>query len=181
MGFYIDDLDVNYKQHVNLSNYAWSVIDDDIANFNNCMEKTSFSGFLNRIFKNFYDKSVASISLRNMELLDKLRNLFSLDKKSNKDKVLTNTFITTLVNYNSDNLIKNVKSYSKDEGRKFRINKENIDILKESLEANNYTNSIGLSMNKSKISDSYERKSISSNAVNSTKTLQLTSKVMLSQ
>ena len=144
MGFYIDDLDVNYKQHVNLSNYAWSVIDDDIANFNNCMEKTSFSGFLNRIFKNFYDKSVASISLRNMELLDKLRNLFSLDKKSNKDKVLTNTFITTLVNYNSDNLIKNVKSYSKDEGRKFRINKENIDILKESLEANNYTNSIGL-------------------------------------
>ena len=53
MGFYINELDVNVKQHVNLSNYAWSVIDEDIINFNNSMDKSSFSGFLNTIFKNF--------------------------------------------------------------------------------------------------------------------------------
>ena len=47
MGFYINELDVNVKQHVNLSNYAWSVIDEDIINFNNSMDKSSFSGFLN--------------------------------------------------------------------------------------------------------------------------------------
>ena len=144
MGFYINDLDINLKQHVNLSNYAWRIIDEDILNFNNGFDKSPFSGFLNTIFTNFYQKSSASISLRNAELLDKLKSLYNVDKKSAKEKILTDSFIKTLINYSSDNLIKTVKSYSKDEGRKFRINNENIEILKESLEANNYTNSIGL-------------------------------------
>ena len=144
MGFYINELDVNVKQHVNLSNYAWSVIDEDIINFNNSMDKSSFSGFLNTIFKNFYQKSDASISLRNIELLEKLNSLYNLDKKNQKDKLLTNSFITTLINFNSDNLIKRVKSYPKDEGRKFRLNKDSVEILRESIEVNNYTNSIGL-------------------------------------
>ena len=144
MGFYINEYDVNVKQHVNLSNYAWSVIDEDIINFNNSLDKASFSGFLNTVFKNFYQKSDASISLRNIELLDKLNSLYNLDKKCQKDKLLTNSFITTLINFNSDNLIKRVKSYPKDEGRKFRLNKDSVEILKESIEVNNYTNSIGL-------------------------------------
>ena len=52
------------KVHINLSEAAWLVIEEDRLNFSDSNEKYSFSGFLNRIFTNYYQKADASINER---------------------------------------------------------------------------------------------------------------------
>lgn len=48
--FYINDA---RKQHINLSQYAWSMIENDMFLFSNNMEPLKLSPFLNRIFLNY--------------------------------------------------------------------------------------------------------------------------------
>ena len=76
--FYIDDFAVDLKQHINLSDNARLVIDEDIRNFYSSTEKESFSGFLNQIFTNFYQKSIASIDLRLLEKKEELEKIYNL-------------------------------------------------------------------------------------------------------
>lgn len=41
------------KQHINLSDAAWLIIEDDIRSFYTYEDKETFSGFMNTIFINY--------------------------------------------------------------------------------------------------------------------------------
>jgi hypothetical protein len=134
------------KQHINLSEYAWQIIGDDIRNFYVDDTKESFSGFLNTIFTNYYQTASSTISQRFIEKSDELTKLFSGNefKKYNND--ITNVYISKMLDEYENQLIQLAFSYPKGIGRKFRINKENLDILRDSLESIHYNDSVGLYM-----------------------------------
>lgn len=141
--FYIEDYATELKQHLNLSENAWLVIEEDIKNFYDSREKESFSGFLNRIFKNYYQKSEASIELRIMEKRESLEKLYASEEFSSLDQNTIVLFINKFVTVYKEDLIVKARSHPNGRGEKFRINKENLDILRESLEAAHYDGSIG--------------------------------------
>ena len=72
--FAIDEFATELKQHLNLSSPAWLTIDEDIQNFYPSEKEESFSGFLNRIFHNFYQTAEASVNLRYQEKKKHCRN-----------------------------------------------------------------------------------------------------------
>lgn len=142
--FYIDDYANELKQHLNLSENAWIVIDEDIKNFFDGKEKESFSGFLNRIFSNFYQIADASIYQRRIEKAEELDKLYSSKEFESIDKNSLSLFIDKYLSYYENQLLLKTKSYTNGYGKKFRINKINVDILRESEEAKYYDGSIGL-------------------------------------
>ncbi len=142
--FYVDDNANELKQHVNLSENAWLVIREDIKTFYDSESKESFSGFLNRVFKNFYQRADASIYLRYMEKADELEKLYSSKEFATFDKGTIKKFIDKYAEVYENELIAKSRSYPSGHGEKFRINKENIAILRNVEEANYYENSIGL-------------------------------------
>lgn len=141
--FCIDEFETELKQHINLSESAWLTIDEDIKNFYEPKEKKSFSGFLNRVFKNFYQKADATISLRFIEKEEELEKLYSSKEFSSFDKKTISLFIGKYINVYEQELKEKALSYPSGHGEKFRINKENLDILRESSEANYYEGIIG--------------------------------------
>ena len=91
--FGIDDFATELKQHLNLSESAWQVVYDDIHNFYPTEEQESFSGFLNRVFKNFYQTAEATISLRFLEKVEELEKLYSSNEFKSLDKKTIAMFI----------------------------------------------------------------------------------------
>ena len=141
--FIIDKYCKEIKQHLNLSENAWIIIDEDMKNFYETEEQQSFSGFLNKIFKNFYQTANASINNRLIEKIDELESLYSSDEFKNCDQKTIKMFINKLANVYVDELNKKAHSYPKGEGKKFRIDKDSIEILRESLDASYYEGMIG--------------------------------------
>ncbi len=130
MGFWFDEIATEWKQHINLSESAWIVIEEDIHNFYNTKEEESFSGFLNRVFINYYHLSDASISLRCEEKKEELHKIFT-DNSSSK-------IIDKYIDFFEKALVDKKDSYKSGEGRKYRINKESLELLKESNEDSYY-------------------------------------------
>ena len=109
----------NEKQHVNLSDEAWLVIDDDIRNFYTYEDKGTFSGFMNTILINFYEEADATFSSRCAEYIEELEDILNGNddiKSKLKAKKLRE-------------LKKIALSYPKGEGRKFRLNISSQEIL----------------------------------------------------
>ena len=131
------------KQHLNLSESAWITIEEDMKNFYNSEEKQTFSGFLNEVFRNFYSVADASINNRLIEKGNELEALYTSDEFKDLDKKSIKTFIDKYLNVYEEQLKIKAHSYQKGEGRKFRINKDTIEILKESLDATYYEGLIG--------------------------------------
>ena len=123
------------KQHLNLSESAWITIEEDMKNFYNSEEKQTFSGFLNEVFRNFYAVADASINNRLIEKGNELEALYTSDEFKDLDKKSIKTFIDKYLNVYEEQLKIKAHSYQKGEGRKFRIDKDTIEILKESLDA----------------------------------------------
>ena len=142
--FGIDDFATELKQHLNLSESAWQVVYDDIHNFYPNEEQESFSGFLNRVFKNFYQAAEATISLRFLEKVEELEKLYSSNEFKSLDKKTIAMFIDKYTHVYESELKEKALSYENGHGEKFRINKDNLDILRESLEGNYYEGTIGL-------------------------------------
>ena len=61
--FYIND---TRKQHLNLSQYAWNVIESDLYLFSNGIEPLKISPFLNRIFLNYTEANLFPCNLDQM-------------------------------------------------------------------------------------------------------------------
>lgn len=141
--FYIDERDNELKQHLNLSENAWMVINEDIKNFYESEEKESFSGFLNRIFKNFYQQADASINLRYMEKGDELEKLYSSEEFSSLDKKTIKMFIDKYAKVYENELKEKALSYPSGHGEKFRIDKESLKILRDVDEAIYYGDADG--------------------------------------
>ena len=74
----------NHKQHLNLSSLACEIMDYDMLTFH----AESRSGFLNRVFRNYYPLAEASISL----VLNRMQNDLSrlLSDVSGDDLIQTN-------------------------------------------------------------------------------------------
>ncbi len=153
MGFYISgDLEekgfvyskVNeLRQHINLSHYAWQTISDDIRNFYLDETKESFSGFLNIIFANFHSSADATISQRYINKNDELYKIFSSNEFKSSNEDTKDLYISKMLEVYEKQLIDQASSYTKGIGKKFRINKENLDTLRESSESIYYDDSIG--------------------------------------
>ena len=142
MGFYIPEFETEWKQHLNLSDSAWIIIEEDVRNFSNG-SKYNLAGFLNRIFVNFYQEAEATISQRFLNKSEELVAMFSSPEFKSMDKKTTDVYVTKILDVYEKSLITKAGSYEKGEGKKFRINKENVDILRESSENIYYNNSIG--------------------------------------
>ena len=81
------DLHRELKQHLNLSNSTWITIEEDMKNFPISENENNLSGFLNTIFKNFYELADASISLR---LINKKEYLLCNSSYLAKQKIKNN-------------------------------------------------------------------------------------------
>ena len=141
--FWIDDFATELKQHINLSKSAWRIVEDDMNNFYESREKISFSGFLNTVLENFVQDSTASISLRLKQKKEELELLKSNIKFKSYDKKTLSTFIQTLLSVFEHELTEKSHSYINGSGKKFRINKNNLDLIRESEEAPYYEGNIG--------------------------------------
>lgn len=142
MGFVINSID--QKQHINLSEEAWIKIDEDMRNFYFNDGRANLSGFLNTVFTNFYEEAEASISYRMDELYDELERTFSDPLFDKYDEKTKRDFVNRIVMVEQNRLVKKVRSYPKGQGRKFRINNQNVAILEESIDDKFYEGSLGL-------------------------------------
>ena len=139
MGFYINEFENELKQHINLSDNAWIVINEDIQNLTIKNEKSeSFSGFLNRIFFNFYQQANATVSIRSQEYKNKFLKLFEEPGATKKSLLTAEQYASKIVPEYEKELISAANSYPKGEGRKFRVNKQNLDVLRSSDESRYY-------------------------------------------
>ena len=116
------------KQNLNLSIPAWLVIDEDIMSFGNG-NKYNLAGFINRVFSNFYQESEAAIEQRYLEKSRELKKMFSSKEFKGMDKAATELYTSKILETYKAELIKKARSYEKGEGRKFRINNENVSVL----------------------------------------------------
>lgn len=161
MGFYFtgsikrstfsDDFDDDFleekdkKQHLNLSEPAWLIVDQDIKNFYLSEKEESKSGFFNIILKNFYETSNASINLRCANKRDELKKVFNAKTFASCNEEMKATFIEKYLEVYKKELKDKAFSYPKGHGEKFRINVENVQLLKDEInEEEYYDDTIGL-------------------------------------
>lgn len=147
MGFYISD-DIGREkatglnQHINLSVDALDKINDDYHNYLVDNQKISKAGFYNTIFTNFYHKASATINERIINKRSELNKLFSSPEFKKEDLEQTNLYIKKMLDVYTNELIDLANSYEKGVGFKFRINKDNLEVLRQSNE-DQYYGSIG--------------------------------------
>ena len=134
------DLSVNSRQTPNLSPAAYEIINGDMKDFSNGSRHT-ISGFLNVIFKNFYQDADASISQRYMDKQAELSNLFSSSEFRSVDKKTTAKFVSKLLDDYQKKLVTKAWSHEKGKIVKFIVNKDNTIILRGSNESVYYPNS----------------------------------------
>ena len=131
------------KQHLNLSEAAWAIVEQDRNNFYYDEKEGSKSGFFNRIFYNFYQTAEASINLRGDAKRGELEEL--LGRTKTKLGNAKEELIKTYVDVYKKQLISKALSYPKGHGEKFRINVENVNILRNVVtEDNCYDGVVGL-------------------------------------
>ena len=144
MGFYFDEFEKDKKQHINLSEEAWCVIEQDIKNFYLDEKLESKSGFFNVILTNFYEEADASINIRCMNKIDELEKIFNNKGLKNIDYKTKSLFINSFIDDYKNKLIKKSKSYVKGHGEKFRINVNNVNLLRDDIdEEEAYEGNIG--------------------------------------
>ena len=141
----------DHKQHLNLSEAAWLVVEQDKEDFFEKEEDGtstgSLSGFLNIILRNFYEMAEASIAIRSRSKREKLEKDFGGKDFSGYDSTVKNAFINKIVEVYQKEAEEKIEKLDKAKGagRKFRINVENVLLLKDELNENvHYDDSIGL-------------------------------------
>ena len=134
MGFKISESETSgSKQHLNLSEFAWHVIYEDIKIFSNG-DRHNVTGFLNRVFSNFYYEADATISQRIINRNDELEEMFSSSEFKAMEKKTTELYISKILKVYEKELVEKAYSYENGVQYKFRINKANVEILQMSSE-----------------------------------------------
>ena len=145
MGFYFDEFEKDKKQHINLSETAWYIIEQDIKNFYLDEASESKSGFLNTVLTNYYEEADASINIRYMNKIEELEKLFSSAKFKGIDANTKEKIISSMSESYKKELVDKAFSHPKGHGEKFRINVENVELLKNDVtEDEKYDDIIGL-------------------------------------
>lgn len=114
----------DYKQHLNMSQSAYDVVQNDMRTFT---DGENFSGFINHVISAYADIADASISSALKRQEEKYRTQFSkVPNDKTKEKM-----ISTLLSSYEETLIKKAFSYQKGVYTKFRLNKQNFDMIFE--------------------------------------------------
>lgn len=117
------------KQHLNLSDYAWSIIDNDMYMFYSDTGKPQLSTFLNTIFINYFEISPSNLT----NMVDKKTNEYYNILSTQTEKQLPNNtiqaIIEALISSYKRELSEQFLSFPKGEGRKFRVNNEVFSML----------------------------------------------------
>ena len=145
MGFLLPDRGEAYKQHLNLSDSAWLVVEDDINVFGNGA-KYNLAGFLNRVVLFFLHDADASIGERVESRREELRAVFSSEEFGKADPAVTEKYVGALLSAYKKELIDKVRSYPKGMGRKFNLQEDVKDALLDSAENEYYEIESGLGL-----------------------------------
>ena len=141
MGFYTEE--IGQKQHLNLSDSAWAVVEEDMENFSDEGGDNNLSGFLNTIFVNFYESANASISMRLDEYKEKMATFLSGVQYKMLPEKAKRAFLDQLVHDKKEELATLLDTYVRGEGRKFRLNVQACEILADSEEDRFYDGKVG--------------------------------------
>lgn len=145
MGFFLSEENHSgYKQHLNLSALAWSVIDEDMRHFYE-PGQASLSGFLNTVFANFYQTSKATVSFLMVPAREQLDYIFDFEEVKNWiNRPIKEKIYNTVLSLRADDFVAAATVYPKGTGRKFRVNKENRAILEDLEDEHFYNNNVGI-------------------------------------
>ena len=141
MGFQFNDED---RIHINLSEYAWSIINEDIFDF--CPEYIGkLSGFINDIICNFHATADASIQDRCDEVSSEYEEILS-DKSLNKliDPSVQYTLIDLVTSKLKRKIIATINSYPKGSYRKIKLRNETKALLEDSQNDVFYQGTVGI-------------------------------------
>lgn len=122
---FLDSIDSN-KQHINLSQSAFDIIQNDMFSFG----EDKLSTFVNRVFENYHPQAEASIGRTLNTFKGELKMLFQ-DIPCNED--IKNQLIQRLIFQKKASLVQKTKTYDKGVSFKFWLNKDNFSYLTEDL------------------------------------------------
>lgn len=112
----------DHKQHLNLSPHTYTVISHDMFSF---MHNDSLSGFVNKVFRQYYEYADASISFTLARKEEQLRQTL---EGSISEKMLSQV-LAPLLSYEENRLLKKARSYGSGCMMKVRLNNENFAYL----------------------------------------------------
>lgn len=141
MGFQFNDED---RIHINLSEYAWSIISEDIFDF--CPEYIGkLSGFINDIICNFQGAADASIQDRCDEISSEYEEILS-DKSLNNlvDPSVQYTLIDFVTSKLKRRIINTINSYPKGHYKKIKLRNETKALLEDSRNDVYYQGAVGI-------------------------------------
>ena len=132
MGFFINEITYELKQHLNLSEKTWNIIYNDISDFYGEESKQYFSGFLNKIFYNYYEDADASVDIRANKIKEELLSLSSKHTSIFSDKENAEKIIDLFTEEYKKKMRDKISAYQKGLGKKFRVNRQNVELLRDS-------------------------------------------------
>lgn len=128
MAFINDNPDAmeSSKQHLNLSEYAMRVVNNDMFAFG----EEKLSAFINRVFGFYYPVANASVSRRVNEFADALEHTFAV-KYARMDEEVKRRVVEILTKKEADELMEKAAVSEKGQSFKFWLNSENFEYLTE--------------------------------------------------
>ena len=123
---YKNNLSEKNRQHINLTNHAWSIIKKDQLEFDNT-EPLYLSSFLNKIFLMYYNLSLFPINIEDM-IIDKKNEFNKTIGKYSLDLNLQTSLLNDLINTYKDELKVLLTNKEKGSGEKIRLNKDVYDL-----------------------------------------------------
>lgn len=140
MGFYFNE---DYRIHINLSNYAWNIIHEDMFNF--CRDElTNISGFINEIILNYYQDANASLQIRCDEISSNYEELLSETNLNMKvDPSIQYSVVDFVTTSFKTKVIKELNAYPKDSHKKIKLRNATAEMLQESQEDSFYDGNAG--------------------------------------
>ena len=127
MGVYF----VDEKVHINLSEHCLEVIELDRLSHGIYGDEISITGFINKIFTNFYGSSKANVSYQLSKKKKEIENNLSKEEYSHISNIDKAKLLDNLLNKYKEELIKENSNYPKYFGKKYRINNENQEIIED--------------------------------------------------
>lgn len=140
MGFYFND---DFRIHINLSNYAWNIIYEDMFNF--CRDElNSVSGFINDIILNFYQDANASLQIRCDEISSNYEELLSeVNLNTKVDPSILYSVIDFATTSFKSKVIEELNTYTKDSHKKIKLRNATAKMLQDSQEDSYYDGNAG--------------------------------------
>ena len=118
------------KQHINLSTAAWNTVEDDICSFYSPEDHSrNYSGFFNRIFRNWIGTSPANLSARLEDKKKEYRLLMKEKPFINMKETEREDLFLRLCDMYLKEISKELLLFPKGEGRKIHLNKKTCEYL----------------------------------------------------